>query len=104
MTLLDGFERLRETLIVVMYFRWPFGVGRFRIVSVQIPMSAIKSVSFFMNLRPFLDRYPETTSIKPISVSICSITNPSVQVFLRQVRRGLGEDVAFPQGGPDVRG
>ena len=46
MTLLDSLERLRETLVVVMYFRWPFGVGRFRVVSEQIPMSAIKIVSF----------------------------------------------------------
>jgi hypothetical protein len=106
MTLLDGIERLRETFIVVVYFRWPFGVGSFRVVSVRIPVSAIKKSLFLMqNLRPFLDRYPEATSIKPISGPIRSFTDPAVQVFLGQIRRGLGErDVTLAQCGPDVRG
>ena len=65
-----------------------------------------KSLFLVQNLRPFLDWYPETAPTIPISIPICGITDPTVQVFFtRKVRSGLGErDVALVEGSPDVRG
>lgn len=92
MTPLDGFQCESKAFVVVVYLRWPFGVGGFRVVSVRMPVSAINSLFLMQNLRPFLDRYPKTAPTKPISVPICGFTYPTVEIFLTgKVWRGLGE-------------
>jgi len=59
MALLDSFQCLCKALVIVVYLRWPFGVGGFRVVS-------------------FLDRYPKAASTEPISEA----TYPAIEVFL----------------------